>query len=509
MRAFLSDLASTSGGHHRIEFRLRHSDGGWRTLESVASNLLGNPNVGGIVLNSRDTTERKELEDKLTHLACHDPLTGLPNRALFMDRLQHALSGARRTEGHVAVVSIDLDHFKAVNDSLGHAVGDELLITVSRALAGGTRTRDTVARLGGDEFAMLLDGVRDEDEAALVGERLIAAFDTALRIGDHDIQISLSIGIGLSGGPQRTPSELLRAADLALYQAKRTGRDRCVVFDSSLDSLWAERVELENAMRGAVDRGEFANFYQPLVDLHTGVIIGMEPLIRWQHPVRGLVGPDVFVPLAEETGEITEIGGWVLFEACHTARAWQILSGGRSLVMSVNVSARQLQQPEFVDEVARALEESGLEPRLLQLEITESLLVEWGQLTLQRLDELKRIGVRLAIDDFGTGYSSLSYLSHLPVDVLKLDRSFVSSLGRDDRADSIVRAIIMLAHGLLIDVVAAGIETEEQQSLLRRFGYSRGQGFLFSMPVPLAEATELVRAGAVHTPARERSVIAA
>ena len=495
--AFLETLAEARGAHRRIEFRLRHRDGSWRHFESVANNLLANPSVGGIVLNSRDTTERKKLEEKLTHQAFHDPLTGLPNRALFMDRLQHALAGAGRIEGGVAVVSIDVDRFKTINDSLGHAIGDAVLIAVSRQLAAGTRRRDTVARLGGDEFAMLLE-VHDEREAIVVGERLLASLERPLRIGDRDIQVALSIGVGVGSGPHRTPSELLRAADLALYQAKRSGRGRCVLFDSSLDALWVERLELENAMKGAVERGEFTNFYQPLVDLHSGDIVGMEALVRWNHPERGILAPDVFIPLGEETGEIQRIGSWVLTEACREARSWQALHNRGGVVISVNVSARQLQQPEFVDEVAAALEDSGLDPGLLQLEITESLLVEQGQLTLQRLDELKRLGVRLAIDDFGTGYSSLSYLSHLPVDVLKLDRSFVGSLGLDERADSIVRAIIMLAHGLLINVVAEGIETEEQQELLRRFGYSRGQGYLYSRPVPADVAARIVAAGSVH-----------
>ena len=370
--AFLETLAEARGAHRRIEFRLRHRDGSWRHLESVANNLLANPSVGGIVLNSRDSTERKKLEEKLTHQAFHDPLTGLPNRALFMDRLQHALAGAGRVEGGVAVVSIDVDRFKTINDSLGHAMGDAVLIAVSRQLAAGTRRRDTVARLGGDEFAMLLE-VRDEREAIVVGERLLASLERPLRIGDRDIQVALSIGIGVGGGPHRTPSELLRAADLALYQAKRSGRGRCVLFDSSLDSLWVERLELENAMKGAVERGEFTNFYQPLVDLHSGDIVGMEALVRWNHPERGILGPDVFIPLAEETGEIQRIGSWVLTEACREARSWQALRNRGGLVISVNVSARQLQQPEFVDEVAAALEDSGLDPGLLQLEITESL----------------------------------------------------------------------------------------------------------------------------------------
>ena len=286
---FLTELAATGGGHRRIEFRLRHADGTWRTLEAAASNLLMNPDVRGIVLNSRDTTERKELEEKLTHQAFHDPLTGLPNRSLFMDRLKHALGSSERRGGRVAVISIDVDRFKAVNDSYGHAVGDELLIAVGRVLASVTRRQDTVARLGGDEFAMLIDGLSGEEEAAQVGERLRAGFDGPMRLRGNDIQVALSIGVGVDDDSRKTPSELLRAADLALYQAKRTGRNRCVVFDSSLDSLWAERVELENAMRNAVDRGEFVNFYQPVVDLHSGVITGMEALVRWQHPNRGLV----------------------------------------------------------------------------------------------------------------------------------------------------------------------------------------------------------------------------
>jgi diguanylate cyclase (GGDEF)-like protein/PAS domain S-box-containing protein len=496
VRDFLAELSEAPGAHRGIEFRLLHRDGEWRYLEAVATNLLDNSDIAGIVFNSRDTTERKELEQKLTHQAFHDPLTALPNRALFMDRLEHALAGSKRIDGQVAGVAVDVDHCKGINDTRGHAVGDEILIAVSRALVAGTRARDTVARLGGDEFAMLLEGVHDEREAITIGERLIGAFDTPIRVRDHDVEVSLSIGIGLEGGAHRTSSELLRAADLALYQAKRDGRGRCVAFDDRLDSLWIERVEIENAMRGAVGRGEFANFYQPIVDLHSGDIVGMEALVRWHHPQRGLVGPNVFVPLAEETGEISAIGRWVLEEACREARGWQIFRHA-GVVISVNVSARQLQQQEFVGEVAAALHASGLDPSLLQLEITESLLVEHGQVTLQRLDELKRLGVRLAIDDFGTGYSSLSYLTHLPVDALKLDRSFVSPLGRDERADSIVRAIMMLAHGLLIDVVAEGIETEEQQDLLRRFGYSRGQGYLYARPMPADEAIEAVRAGNV------------
>ena len=497
LRDFLRELATAPGAHRPVEFRLLHEQGDWRYIEAVATNLLHNRDIGGIVLNSRDTTERKELEQQLTHQAFHDPLTGLPNRSLFMDRLEHAIAGSQRYEGEVAVVDVDIDHFKGINDTLGHAVGDAILIAVSRALVAGVRSLDTVARLGGDEFALLLNGVRNEGEAVTIAERLIGAFESPIRVRDHDVMVSLSIGLGLGGGAQKTSTELLRAADLALYQAKRDGRGRCIVFDERLDSLWIERVEIEQAMRGAVARGKFANFYQPIVDLHSGDLVGMEALVRWHHPQRGLVGPDVFIALAEESGEISEIGRWVLEQACHDARGWQRLSRS-GVVISVNVSARQLQQPGFVREVAAALRASGLEAGLLQLEITESLIVEHGQLTHQRLDELKRLGVRLAIDDFGTGYSSLSYLTHLPVDVLKLDRSFVSGLGRDDRADSIVRAIMLLAEGLRIDVIAEGIETEEQQNLLRRVGYSRGQGFLYAHPMPAPEAVEAVRADAVR-----------
>ena len=501
VRDFLTELAAAPGAHRRVEFRLLHEHGDWRYIEAVATNLLEHRDIAGIVLNSRDTTDRKELEQQLTHQPFHDPLTALPNRSLFMDRLEHTIEGSGRVAGQIALVAVDIEHFKGINDTLGHAVGDAILIAVSRALAVGVRSRDTVARLGGDEFALLLEGVRDEREALTIAERLIGAFDAPIRVRDHDVMVSLSIGLGLSGGAQKTSTDLLRAADLALYQAKRDGRGRCVVFDERLDSLWIERVEIEQAMRGAVARGEFANFYQPIVDLHSGDLVGMEALVRWHHPQRGLVGPEVFVGLAEESGEIPEIGRWVLEEACRDAQGWQI-AGRPGAVISVNVSVRQLQQPGFVGEVAAALEASGLPPGLLQLEITESLLVEHGELTLQRLDELKRLGVRLAIDDFGTGYSSLSYLTHLPVDALKLDRSFVSVLGRDERADSIVRAITMLAHGLHIDVIAEGIETEQQQDLLRRFGYSRGQAFLYAKPMPASEALAAVRAGTAGASAR-------
>ena len=494
LRTFLNQLAQTPGGHRRLEFRLLHEDGSWRYIEAVASNLIANREVGGVVLNSRDATERKELENKLTHQAFHDPLTGLPNRSLFMDRLKQALSGTHRHEGRTAVVSVDVDNFKGINDTLGHAVGDEILVAVSRALSATARPHDTVARLGGDEFAMLLPGVHDEHEAVTIGERLIGAFETPIRIRDHDVRVSLSIGVGLSGSTNRTSSELLRRADIALYEAKRQGRGRCIAFDQRLDSVWVERVDLENSMRGAADRGEFANYYQPLVDLNTGDIVGVEALVRWNHPERGLIGPADFVPLAEETGEITKIGQLVLDQACLDARSWQqIRSSG--FVISVNVSARQLERPGFARDVAGAIERSGLPPSMLQLEITESMLVERSQLTMQRLGELRRLGVRIAIDDFGTGYSSLSYLAHLPVDALKLDRSFVSSLGRDERTDSIVRAIMMLAHGLAIDVVAEGIETRQQQDLLRRYGYSRGQGFLYAPPLTKEDAARALDTG--------------
>lgn len=503
VRDALVDLAAAPGARRRLDFRLRHEQGSWRHIEAVATNLLDHRDIAGIVLKSHDTTDRKELERQLTGQSFHDPLTGLPNRSLFMERLKHTIAASSGIAGEIAVVAVDIDRFQTINDTLGHAVGDAILIAVSRALAAGVRARDSVARLGGDEFALLLEGVRDEDEALSIAERLIGAFDSPIRVHDHEVMISLSIGMGLAGGARGTPTELLRAADLALYEAKRNGPGHCVVFDQRLDSLWVERVEIEQAMRGAVGRGEFANFYQPIVDLDSGRLLGMEALVRWNHPQRGLVGPDVFVALAEESGEISEIGRWVLEQACRDAQGWE-RSGRCGVVISVNVSARQFQTEGFVAEVAAALEASGLAPRLLQLELTESLLVEHGQLTLQRLEELKRLGVRLVIDDFGTGYSAFSYLMHLPIDALKLDRSFVSALGRDERADSIVRAVMMLAQGLHLDVIAEGIETEQQRDLLRQAGYSRGQGFLYARPMPAPDAIKAVRAATAAGSARDR-----
>ncbi len=488
-----------------LDMAVAHADGSWRQIEAVVGNLLDSDSVGGIVLNARDVTDRRELERQLAYQAFHDPLTGLPNRALFMDRLEHALTKAERNRSGLAVLFIDVDRFKTINDSLGHSAGDELLaVTGDRLVAALYKPYDTVARFGGDEFAVLLEDVTFAEDAAAVAARIVKACESPLTLQGSEVTASVSVGLAHSRGSDQTSAEILRAADIALYQAKRSGRGQYTIFDPKLDLVWLERLKLERDIRGAVGRGEIMNYYQPIIDLATGAVIGVEALARWNHPERGIVPPDEFISVAEEIGEIPHIGGWVLTEACRQLRSWQTtLPNLREMFVSVNVSPLQLQQADFADDVAATIAATGIDARFLQLEITESVLMENGQRTIERLEALKRLGVQLAIDDFGTGFSSLGYLSRLPIDVLKVDRSFVSRLGFDSRAKSIVAAVLMLAKGLNLTVTAEGVETEIQERELRGLGCVHGQGYLFSQPMNVALTGEHLRSAASRT---DRSV---
>jgi diguanylate cyclase (GGDEF)-like protein/PAS domain S-box-containing protein len=475
---------------HTLRTAWRHADGGDRDVEVTITNLLDNPHVGGLVLNSRDVTDRTTLEAELLHQAFHDSLTGLANRALFRDRLEHALARGRIADGAVAIMFLDLDGFKEINDTLGHSSGDELLVQVAGRVRAELRASDTVARFGGDEFAILVD---DSPDAPALAERIDLALQRPFLVGEHEVQVSASIGIATSGAVDASTAEqLLRNADLAMYHAKAAESSRHVVYDPSMHATLVDRRQMESDLRSALENDEFLVHYQPLVDLKSGDIRGSEALVRWQHPTRGLVGPDSFIPLAESTGLIRGLGLWVLREACAQTAAWQQSSPElRDLKISVNVSARQLPDEGLFDQVRAILTETGLRPSCLTLEMTESVLINNSEEIRANLVALREIGVRLAIDDFGTGYSSLSYLHRFPVDVLKIDRSFIERL--TDVGDmALVSTIVRLGQTMHLETVAEGIEHAEEMLMLRRQGCTTGQGFHFSPPVDPAELSELL-----------------
>jgi diguanylate cyclase (GGDEF)-like protein len=435
-----------------------------------------------MLVSASDVTARRKAQARLLHAAFYDPLTALPNRALFRDRLELAFARARgREQVRFAVLFLDIDRFKVVNDGLGHRAGDELLIQIGRRLEACRRTGDTVARLGGDEFTMLVEGITDERDAVAVAERVHGAMAAPFLVESHELYASLSIGIALGGPATEASEHSLRDADTAMYRAKLRG-SRHAVFDASMHERATAALRMENELRRALDRGELRVHYQPIVDLATGELRGLEALVRWQHPERGMIEPGAFIPLAEVTGLIVPVGRWVLEQACLQARALP-----SPAMLSVNLSGRQLMQPELIDQVKRALSQSGLDPRRLRLELTESMLIESGAAAMDRLEELRKLEVSLCIDDFGTGYSSLSYLHQLPIDALKIDLSFIKAMVTDQRKIKIVESILLLGKGLGIEVVAEGVETLEQAALLRSLGCQRAQGYLFARPLPFEE----------------------
>lgn len=445
--------------------------------------------VTGVVGVSRDISERRGLEEQLAHQAFHDALTSLPNRMLFANRLEHALERSARSGAPLAVLFIDLDGFKVVNDRFGHDLGDLLLQTIAGRLQACARTGDTVARLGGDEFILLLE---DADAGTALGaaRRIAARLDAPLVLGGRLITVTASIGIACKSSPLDQAEELLKNADVAMYVAKRRGRAQCALYDRAMQDNAGARQELEDDLRVALARNEFCVLYQPLADLTTGRTTGVEALIRWNHPTRGLIAPGAFIPLAEETGVILPIGWWVMTEACRQARRWQDGNAhGPRLSISVNLSPRMFQQPDLVVEVARILAETGLPPASLMLEVTEGVMIEDGDAAIATLRRLRALGVHLAIDDFGTGYSSLTYLHRLPIDVLKIDRSFVARMGKDAESLEIVRLIIGLAQTMKLSVIGEGVETETQRVALRDLGANQGQGYLFAPPMTALDAT--------------------
>jgi diguanylate cyclase (GGDEF)-like protein/PAS domain S-box-containing protein len=473
------------------EFRMQVADGTWATFAMDGRNLLDDPAVRGIVVNYRDVTEPRRLEAELRHQALHDPLTGVANRALFLDRVHHALDRRRRHGEPLAVLFCDLDHFKAVNDTHGHPAGDELLRAVAARIGSALRVGDTLARFGGDEFAVLLEGTGALEATAIATAIQSAVREPLVLVGTRVVP-SMSIGVGPSSGEDLDEAELIRRADVALYRAKRAGRDRAVTWDESCDGRGGgpdDRLALD--LRGARAAGELALEYQPIYAVAGSALVGVEALLRWHHPDHGRISPAVFVPLAEASGHIVEIGRWVLDEACRQVAAWDAV-GVEIPVVSVNLSARQLTDDALVDDVADALRRHDVAPWRLQLEVTETaLMADLGQ--AQRvLARLHDAGCRVAIDDFGTGYSSLAYLHRLPADTVKLDRSFIELLGVD--TDTIVSGIISLAHALHLQVIAEGVETAAQLATLAALRADQVQGFLLARPVPPDRIADLARA---------------
>ncbi len=478
---------------YSLEHRLMRSDGGVQYVhEQGEVSLDGHGEVDSLIGTVQDITERKQAQQALEYMSNYDPLTGLPNRSLLHDRLQQALHQAERDEHLLAVMFLDLDRFKTINDSLGHAVGDELLKEVARRLKQRMRQGDTVARLGGDEFVIILESIRHVDDAAHVAGDILQALEKPCHIGVHEIVIGTSIGITIYPFDDDNIDDLLRDADTAMYKAKAEGRNNYQYFSSEMTEQTRRHMELERDLRHALERDEFSLHYQPQRNLTDDTISGMEALLRWRCSECGTISPVEFIPVLEETGLIHSVGRWVLEEACRQNKAWQD-AGLPPLRVAVNVSARQFRRADFAGQVEGALQSSGLEPRWLELEITESLLVEDVDATLEQLNHLVNMGVSISVDDFGTGYSSMSYLKRFPLHTLKVDQSFVRDIGIDADDDAIVRAVIAMAHGLRLKVIAEGVESEQQLQFLKALDCDHIQGYLISRPLPADELAKWLR----------------
>jgi diguanylate cyclase (GGDEF)-like protein/PAS domain S-box-containing protein len=481
--------------HFEMEHRLRHRDGTYRWMLSRGLAVRDERGEFHRMAGSlTDITRQKEAEERLLHDALHDALTGLANRTLFADRLHQALARSRRREHYsFAVLYVDLDQFKVVNDRLGHLAGDEVLVALARRLEACLRPGDTVARLGGDEFAVLVEDVDEVSQALRIADRIHEELGPPLIVRGHEVFATASVGIARGTTRYEAAQDLLRDADIAMFRAKRRGRGSSEIFDASMHAIAITRLKMETELRRALERQELRIHYQPLVSLETRLIIGMEALVRWQHPERGLLPANEFVALAEEMGAIVPLGRWVLVNACVEARKWQ--NGGPPVAVSVNLAARQFSQSDVLALTREALDESGLPAPNLRLELTEGALMEDPARATTKLNELKQLGVNLDVDDFGTGYSSLSYLRRFPIDALKIDRAFVSRMDAEEEDREIVRTIVSLAATLGVAAVAEGVETPEQEAQLRGFHCEYAQGFLFSPPVPPEMAAGLLKGG--------------
>jgi diguanylate cyclase (GGDEF)-like protein/PAS domain S-box-containing protein len=473
-----------------VEFRFRRANGSWIHLEAVGTNLLHYPGIEGVVLTSRDITQRKLAEERIQYLAQHDTLTDLPNRVLMRDRLNISMAQAQRWHQVIAAMLIDLDRFKVLNDTFGPVVGDEILREMAERLRQCTREGDTVARLGGDEFMILLPNLASARGAATVAQKVLQSVAQPLEVGGQEVFLSASIGVSLYPDDAADADDLIRNADTAMYSAKRRGRNNYQFYTEDLNLQMRERLVIEHGLRLAEQRNELRLVYQPKIELGQRTVTGLEALVRWHHPALGLIMPDRFIPIAEETGLIVPIGEWVLRTACQQIRAW--CDEGLHLRVSVNLSARQFRQENLAQTICRILAETGVPPQYLELEITESDVMENAESAIATLNELKGKGVDISIDDFGTGYSSLSYLKRFPLDILKIDRSFVRDVPANEDDAAIVGAIIALARSMDIKVVAEGVETESQADFLDRSGCDSAQGHFFSPPVPPEDVRKLV-----------------
>jgi diguanylate cyclase (GGDEF)-like protein/PAS domain S-box-containing protein len=492
--SFVAAAAGRRGVTEPVEWRMRHPRGLWQHVEVLGSNQLGEAGVEGIVLTVRSIEERRALTERLRHQAFHDALTGLANRSLFRDRVEHALSRRGAAEGSVAVMFVDLDDFKLVNDSLGHQAGDRLLVTVAERLRACLRPMDTAARLGGDEFAVLLEEIHGVGGAIEVAERIIDLFRLPVLLAGNEVFVHGSIGIAVNLDQAGT-EDMLRNADLAMYAAKSADKGGYEIFRPSLHQATVERLQLKADLQLAIDFDQLVLQFQPIVDLHPdseGRPVGLEALLRWRHPERGLMAPESFIPLAEDSGLIVPIGQWVLAAACRQAKQWHETLPDDPRWVSVNVSARQLAQPDLVEQVLRVLDETGLDPGLLVVELTESLLMRDTDATIAKLTALRAAGVRLAIDDFGTGYSSLSYLSRFPVDILKVGKIFVDGLTGQTEDGALARVIVNLSHTMHLTTVAEGVTGSEQVAQLQALGCELAQGFYYFKPLDAAEVEALL-----------------
>jgi diguanylate cyclase (GGDEF)-like protein/PAS domain S-box-containing protein len=491
-RAAFGRIVETSRSREPLEFRIRNRDGQWRTFETLGTNCVANPHIRGVVFNSRDVTDRKVIQQRIQHLAYHDNLTGLPNRGLLQDRLAQSIARAERSARKAAVLFIDLDNFKNINDTLGHDVGDELLRQVARRLADCVRAGDTIARQGGDEFIVLLDNIEDGRNASTVAQKVLGALRAPFALGGTEQHVSGSVGIAVYPEDGQDPQTLMRNADTAMFHGKGIGKNTYQYFTAQMNVAVKRRMTLESALRRAVMQKNFVLHYQPQVDLDTGAIVAVEALVRWKSESGAIVMPGDFIPLAEETGLISEIGEWVLREACRQNREWQD-RGIAPRRMAVNLSARQFADKAFLDTVSGVLQETGLEPKWLELEITESQVMRQTEGVILLLNQLSEMGVHLAIDDFGTGYSSLSYLKRLPIQKLKIDQSFIRDITLDPNDAAIVVAIISMARSLDLETIAEGVETAGQLALLRAKDCRVGQGFYFSAPITADSVYLLLR----------------
>jgi diguanylate cyclase (GGDEF)-like protein/PAS domain S-box-containing protein len=500
-RAWFAQVSrSALGTVARLDMRLRGADGAWRHVELAGENQLHDPDLHGLVLSAHDVTARKALEEQLSHQTFHDPLTGLANRALFRNRVDHAIARGQRTGSSIALFLVDLDNFKLINDGLGHSIGDRLLAGVAERLRDELRPSDTIARLGGDEFAVLVEDDVSELSAAAVAERLVAAIRPPVDIDRQEVSVFASVGVSILKvqGPDRSTDSdadgLLRDADLAMYAAKAAGGNQHAIFDPSMHADLLTEARQRSELERALAEGQFVVHYQPIVELSSTRLVGVEALVRWNHPERGMVGPGAFIPLAEATGLIVPLGRWVLRQSCLQLARWRAeFPQATNVYMSVNLSARQFQAPGLIGDVAAAIAEAGVPAGNVTLELTETLLMRDTEATVDALAALKALGVKLAVDDFGTGYSALSYLRRFPVDILKIDKSFVDGVATNHEDAALAQTIVQLGRTLNLQTLAEGIESADQSSQLEALGCTYGQGYLFARPTAPEEVEALLR----------------